>query len=267
MRLATWNVNSLKARLPRVEEWLAEIQPDVLCLQETKLNDAAFPALAFEALGYQSVHHGQGQWNGVAILSRVGIDNVRNGFIDGLASGGPVDDYVQGVLNEARLITASCAGVEVTSVYVPNGRSVDDPHYGAKLVWLDRLREQLSTTSAPDRQVVVMGDFNIAPDDRDVYDPVAWAGQVLCTPQERAQFQALIDQGLVDSFRLFEQPPKPWTWWDYRNLAFRKNQGLRIDHILVSQALRPQVQACFIDKAPRKNERPSDHTPVVLDIH
>ena len=167
---------------------------------------------------------------------------------------------------QARVITGTVGGIRVIGAYIPNGQSPDSDKFIYKLSWLHALRDYVRAELATQPQLVLMGDYNIAPEDRDVFDPVAWAGQVLCTPQERAHFQALLGLGLVDAFRLFEQPPKPWTWWDYRYLAFRKNQGLRIDHILVSEALKPAVKACVIDKLPRKNERPSDHAPVVVEL-
>ena len=193
MRIVTWNVNSLKARLPRVEEWLADVQPDVLCMQETKMSDDAFPALTFESMGYEAVHHGQGQWNGVAILSRVGITDAVANFAVGDRD------------PDARIITARCGGVLVSSVYVPNGRALDHEHYQYKLRWMAQLREHVASLTGPHDEVVVAGDYNIAPDDRDVHDPAAWKDQVLCSAPERAAFQALLDLGLHDSFRLFEQ--------------------------------------------------------------
>ena len=249
MRLATWNVNSLAVRLPQVLEWLAAQNPDVLCLQETKLTDDKFPHEAFTALGYQPHWFGQKTYNGVALLSRTPVSDVVTNI--------PGRDDPQ-----ARVITATVDGVRVVGAYVPNGQSPESEKFAYKLGWLTDLQHWLAAELQRHARLAVVGDFNIAPEDRDVYDPVAWAGQVLCTPQERGHFQALLALGLVDAFRLFEQPPKTWSWWDYRNLAFRKNQGLRIDHILVSQALGPRVTACEIDKQPRKNERPSDHAPV-----
>ena len=268
MKLATWNVNSLAVRLPQVLDWLiaqsATSPVDVLVLQETKLTDDKFPHAEIEAAGYAVQWFGQKTYNGVALLSRQGL--------------GPVSAVVKNIPGlddqQARVITATVAGMlagvptalRVIGAYIPNGQTPDSDKFIYKLAWLEALREYVRAELALHPRLVLMGDYNIAPEDRDVYDPVAWAGQVLCTPQERAHFQALLGLGMVDSFRLFEQPPKPWTWWDYRNLAFRKNQGLRIDHILVSESLRPLVKACVIDKLPRKNERPSDHAPVVLEL-
>ena len=254
MKLATWNVNSLTVRLPQVLDWLATNPVDALVLQETKLTDDKFPRAEIEAAGYQVVFHGQKTYNGVALLSRgsAALDVVRN--IPGL------DD------EQARLIAGTVDGVRVIGGYFPNGQAPDSDKFVYKMRWLDALHTWVAAELAMHPALVLMGDYNIAPEDRDVYDPVAWAGQIHCTPEERAQFQRLQALGLCDAFRLFEQPPKSWSWWDYRNLAFRKNQGLRIDHILVSDALKPHVTACAIDKLPRKNERPSDHAPVWVEL-
>jgi len=253
MKLATWNVNSLAVRLPQLLDWLGQHQTDVVVLQETKLTDDKFPHEALKEAGYHAQWFGQKTYNGVALVSREpATDVARNifGFED----------------EQARVIAATVNGVRVVGAYFPNGQAPDSDKFVYKMGWLTALRRWLADEMAQHPQLVLMGDFNIAPEDRDVYDPVAWAGQIHCTPEERAHFQALIAMGFVDAFRLFEQPPKSWSWWDYRNLAFRKNQGLRIDHILVSQALKPRVTACVIDKLPRKNERPSDHAPVVITI-
>ena len=253
MKLATWNVNSLSVRLPQVLDWLAAQQPEVLVLQETKLTDDKFPQADIRAAGWRSVWFGQKTYNGVALLSRSEpLDVVRNlpGFDD----------------PQARVIAATVDGLRVIGAYFPNGQAPGTDKFAYKMAWLDALRAFVAAELARHPRLVLMGDYNIAPEDRDVYDPVAWAGQIHCTPEERAHFRALCGLGLVDAFRLFEQPAKCWSWWDYRNLAFRKNQGLRIDHILVSEALRPQVAACLIDKLPRKNERPSDHAPVLLEL-
>ena len=254
MQIATWNVNSLTVRLPQLLSWLAANPVDAIVLQETKLVDEKFPHAEIEAAGYRAEFHGQKTYNGVALLSRVGaLDIVKT--IPGL------DDP------QARVIAGTVAGVRVVGGYFPNGQAPDSDKFVYKMRWLQALHDWLRGELAAHPQLVLLGDFNVAPEDRDVFDPVAWAGQIHCTPQERGHFQALIELGLVDAFRLFEQPPKSWSWWDYRNLAFRKNQGLRIDHILVSAALKGRVEACVIDKLPRKNERPSDHAPVVLTLN
>lgn len=253
MKLATWNVNSLAVRLPQLLAWLAEHPVDAIVLQETKLTDDKFPHAEIEAAGYRVQWFGQRTYNGVALLSRSDIaDVVRN--IPGH------DD------EQARVIAGTTGGVRVIGAYFPNGQAPDSDKFAYKMRWLDALHAWLRAELAVHPQLVLLGDFNIAPEDRDVHDPAAWAGQIHCTPQEREHFRQLVALGLHDAFRLFEQPPKSWSWWDYRNLAFRKNQGLRIDHVLVSEALRPRVAACSIDKAPRKNERPSDHAPVIVEL-
>ena len=253
MRLATWNVNSLAVRLPQVLTWLAEHPVDALVLQETKLSDDKFPHAEIEAAGYQAQWHGQKTYNGVALLSRSpATDVTRN--IPGL------DDP------QARVIAGTVDGVRTIGAYFPNGQEPGSEKFAYKMRWLDALREWLRGELAAHPRLVLMGDFNIAPDDRDVFDPELLRGTIHCTDEERAHFQGLVALGLHDAFRLFEQPPRLWSWWDYRNLAFRRNQGLRIDHILVSEALRPEVGACAIDKLPRKNERPSDHAPVVVTL-
>ncbi len=256
MKLATWNVNSLAVRLPQLLGWLAANPVDVIVLQETKLTDDKFPHAEIEAAGYAVQWFGQKTYNGVALLSRLHL-----GAAQAVVKNIPGLDDAQ-----ARVICGTLAGIRVIGAYIPNGQTPDSDKFVYKLGWLDALREYVRAELTCHPKLVLMGDCNIAPEDRDVHDPAAWAGQVLCTPQERAHFQGLLSLGLVDAFRLFDQPPKPWTWWDYRNLAFRKNQGLRIDHILVSEALRPRVASCVIDKLPRKNERPSDHAPVVLEL-
>jgi exodeoxyribonuclease III len=253
MKLATWNVNSLAVRLPQLLAWLAASQPDAMVLQETKLSDDKFPHAEIEAAGYQAQCFGQKTYNGVALLSKApATDMVRN--IPGYAD------------NLARVITGTVDGMRIVGGYFPNGQAPGTDKFEYKMQWLRALREWLADELARHPRLVLLGDFNIAPEDRDVCDPVAWAGQIHCTDEERDHLRKLFGLGLVDAFRLFEQPPKSWSWWDYRNLAFRRNQGLRIDLILVSEALKPAVQSCVIDKAPRKNERPSDHAPVVLTL-
>lgn len=255
MRIATWNVNSLKARLPRVEAWLTEVQPDVVCLQETKLADAAFPALAFEALGYRCAHHGQGQWNGVAILSRAGLDDVVAGFADGL----PADP-------EARLVSATCGGVRVSSVYVPNGRVVGSEQYEYKLAWLDRLAAHVAATVAPDEPAVVAGDFNIAPSDADLWDPAAFVGATHVTEAERGALDRLCRWGMTDLFRSVHDTPGLFSWWDYRAGDFHEGRGMRIDLVLGTSAVAAAVRWAIIDRNARKGKQPSDHAPVVVDI-
>ncbi|UQV45155.1 exodeoxyribonuclease III [Janthinobacterium lividum] len=253
MKLATWNVNSLKVRLPQVLQWLTDNPVDILCLQETKLTDDKFPVAEIEAAGYQVVFSGQKTYNGVAILSKLPItDVVKNN---------PLYEDAQ-----QRILAATIGGVRVVCAYVPNGQSVDSDKYEYKLGWLAALHDWLAAEAQQHPQLAVVGDYNIAPDDRDVHDPVAWAGQVLVSDKERAALQRLFDIGLTDAFRLFEQADKSFSWWDYRQLGFRLNKGLRIDHILLSPALSARCKACVIDRVPRKWEQPSDHAPVVATI-
>ena len=253
MRIATWNVNSLTARLPRVEEWIAYAQPDVLCLQETKQADAAFPHGAFATLGYETAHHGDGRWNGVAIVSRVGLSEVSTG----LGS----DDDAQGT----RVIAADCGGVRVLSVYVPNGRSLESEHFAAKLAWLARLRVLLDETTTPDRPVAVCGDFNVAPDDRDVWDPAQFVGATHVSQPERDALAGLQSWGLVDSFRRLYDDAGLFSWWDYRGGNFHRHQGMRIDLILVTEVLATRTTYALIDRNARKGQKPSDHAPVFID--
>lgn len=255
MRIATWNVNSLRARLPRVEEWIADVRPDVLCLQETKMAEDAFPHLAFEQLGYESVHHGQGQWNGVAIVSRVGLADPVRGFADG-ADPDP----------EARLVSATCAGVRVSSVYVPNGRSLDDPHYVYKLAWMKRLLAHLQTNETSSSPVVVTGDFNIAPDDRDVYDPAKFVGATHVSEPERDSLRALESWGLVDLFRRLHDQGGLYSWWDYRSGDFHQGRGLRIDLVLGTEIVAARTRWSIVDRNARKGQQPSDHAPVLVDL-
>ncbi len=255
MRIVSWNINSLRARQERVEAWLQEVQPDVLLLQETKLADDAFPALAFEALGYSCAHHGQGQWNGVAILSKVGLDDVVSNFA---GDGDPDPD--------ARIITATCGGVRVSSVYVPNGRSLDDDHYTYKLWWLGRLLEHLDADTSPDQPVVVGGDFNIAPDDRDVHDPKALVGATHVSQAERDRLGELEAWGVTDVFRRFHDGDKMYSWWDYRGGDFHQGRGMRIDLLLCSPSVLERAEWTIVDRNARKGKQPSDHAPVIVDL-
>ena len=253
MRIATWNVNSLKVRLPHVLDWLAANPVDVLCLQETKQQDSDFPQAGLQAAGYHSVFSGQKTYNGVAILSRMPASEVQMG----------IHDFAD---EQKRVIAATIDDIRVVCVYVPNGQSVDSDKYQYKLKWLAALRGWLRVELTRYPKLALLGDYNIAPEDRDVYDPAAWQGNVLVSEPERQEFSGLLQLGLRDGFRLFEQPDKSYSWWDYRMMAFRRNMGLRIDHILVSEPLVAQCKSCMIDKAPRKLERPSDHTPVILEL-
>jgi exodeoxyribonuclease-3 len=257
VRIATWNVNSLKARQPRVEEWLGYARPDVLCLQETKLSDDAFPALAYSALGYESVSHGHNQWNGVAILSRVGIDDVTTGF-DAEA----VDPYE----GDARLLAATCGGVRVLSTYVPNGREVGTDFYDRKLLWLETLHDWLARTESPDRELIVLGDFNVAPEDRDVWSVKAFEGATHVTPQERAAVQRLEEWGLVDVFRATYDDDRLFTYWDYRRGDFHEHRGMRIDLALATRPLADRVTWVVVDRNARKGKLPSDHAPLLVDV-
>jgi exodeoxyribonuclease III len=251
MKLATWNVNSLNVRLPQLLEWLPANAPDALVLQETKLTDDKFPHEAIAALGYHAHWLGQKTYNGVALITRTAAVGVVKNI--------PGHDDEQ-----ARVIAGTVDGIRVVGAYVPNGQAVDSEKFPYKLKWLDAFHRWLAEEIKQHPNLVVMGDFNIAPRDEDVHDPALWQGQVLCTDEERTRLQHLLGLGLVDAFRLFDQPPKSFSWWDYRMLGFQKNRGLRIDLILVSDPLRASVTACTIDRAQRKKEKASDHAPVVV---
>ncbi len=249
MKIASWNVNSLKVRLPHLLDWLAEAQPDVVCLQELKLEDQNFPRAEIEAAGYHAAFAGQKTYNGVALLAKAPIGEVTVGnplFAD----------------EQKRLISGTVDGIRVVCAYMPNGQEVGCDKYDYKLRWLAALADWLSSELQAYPRLALCGDYNIAPDERDVHDPQRWQDCILVSEPERAAFRRFIELGLVDSFRLFAQPEKTFSWWDYRMLGFQKNQGLRIDHILLSAPLAAQCTAAGIDRAPRKRERPSDHAPV-----
>jgi exodeoxyribonuclease-3 len=275
MRIATWNVNSLKARLPRVEEWLARRAPDVLLMQETKLADEAAPDMPFQMAGYELAHHGEGRWNGVAIASRVGIENVVTNFGDGPLRHNPAVAPIAEALeaeasvatgDEARMISAMCGGVRVVSIYAPNGRALDTPFYAAKLAWFERLARWLHETRDPAEPLLIGGDFNVAPEDADVYDPAAFAGSTHVSEAERAAMAALRDWGLVDAYRLHHPEPGKYSWWDYRAGNFHKGLGMRIDHLYVTRPVADRCTAAEIDRNARKGQLPSDHAPVYLDL-
>lgn len=255
MRIVTWNVNSLNVRLERVVEWIEMLRPDVLCLQETKLANDDFPHAVFNDIGYESAHHGQGQWNGVAILSRVGLADVRPDFADGRDAD-----------PDARIIWATCGGVRIASCYVPNGRSLDDDHYAYKLDWLDRLDADLAANTSEGDDICIVGDFNIAPDDRDVYAAQSHVGATHVSQAERDRLKTLEDRGLVDVFRQHHDAPELYSWWDYRDGNFHKRKGMRIDLILGSKAVQDRTHRVFVDRNARKGTQPSDHAPVVADL-
>ena len=253
MKIATWNVNSLNVRAPQVLDWLKAEAVDVLCVQETKIEDHKFPYDDFAAIGYQAVHLGQKTYNGVAIIAKQPIEDVQFDIPS-------LDDP------QKRVVAATIQGIRIICVYIPNGQSVDSEKYQYKLRWLQALTAYLEQQLQQYPKLALLGDYNIAPEDRDVYDPERWQGSVLVSEPERTAFKQLQALGLHDSFRLFEQPDNLYSWWDYRMVSFRRNLGLRIDHILISSALVPAAKASWIDRAPRKLERPSDHTPVVLAL-
>jgi len=253
MKLACWNVNSLKVRLPQVLQWLQTNPVDVLCLQETKLTDDKFPKSEIEAAGYHVEFSGQKTYNGVAILSRYPITEV--------VKNNPLFDDEQ-----QRLLTSTIQGMRIICAYIPNGQAPDSDKYQYKLKWLAALQSWLVTQRKDYAELALLGDFNIAPEDRDVHDPAAWVGQNLVSPPERAAFQAMQALPLIDAYRLFDQPEKSFSWWDYRALGFRLNKGMRIDHILLSGDLANRCQSCVIDRVPRKWEQPSDHAPVIATL-
>ena len=239
----------------RVEEWLVDVQPDVVCMQETKMAQDAFPTETFAAMGYESVHHGQGQWNGVAILSRVGLENPVRNFADG-----------QEPDPEARLVTATCAGIRVSSVYVPNGRELDHDHYKYKLAWMKRLIDHLDADTSPTQGVIVTGDYNIAPEDQDVYNPADFVGATHVSEAERQVLRDLEAWGMSDVFRHHHRDDKLYSWWDYRAGGFNQNKGMRIDLILATQSVLEKTRWTIVDRQARKGEKPSDHAPVLVDI-
>lgn len=258
MRIATWNVNSVMARLPRLVTWLEEAAPDVVCLQETKVAGDAFPVEAVSALGYEVAHHGEGRWNGVAVLSRVGLDDVVRGL-----AGDP--GFPDASTLEARTVAATCGAVRVRSVYVPNGRTPDDPHYAYKLRWLAALRDEVTKDAAGGLPFAVMGDFNVAPTDSDVWDPAVFVDSTHVTPAERAALADLRGTGLADLPPRIAKGP-PYTYWDYRAGAFHKGMGMRIDLVYANAAMAAAVQDTWIDREARKGTGPSDHAPVVVDL-
>jgi exodeoxyribonuclease III len=261
VRIVTWNVNSLKVRLERVVAWIVKNEPDVVLLQETKIADAAFPTTAFSEVGYASAHHGDGRWNGVAIVSRLGLEAVRAGFTDATSE----------MASESRVIAATCGDLRAYSIYVPNGREVGSTFFEAKLGWLADFRRELDATCKPDQPIVVGGDFNVAPEDRDVYDIKKFEGATHVTAEERNALGNVLAFGLTDVVRnLHPDEQGPFSWWDYRGGAFHKGEGMRIDLVLASDPIAAHVQAAFVDREARKkgafSDPPSDHAPVIVDV-
>lgn len=255
MKIASWNVNSLNVRLPRLLAWLDRQRPDVVCLQETKMEDSRFPEEVLREAGYASCCYGQKTYNGVAILARNGLD------IGAVQYGVP--DYAD---PQARVLAATVCNIRIVCFYVPNGQAIGSEKFEYKMQWCRQATRYLQETLAAYTYVAVAGDFNITPDDRDVYDPEVWQGQVLCSDEERAVFQSWLTLGFQDSFRLFDQPPAVFSWWDYRQLGFAKNHGLRIDHILLSGKLAATCIASIVDREERKGDKPSDHAPVIVTL-
>ena len=267
MRIATWNVNSLNARLDKVWWWIERARPDILLMQETKLADDQAPIAAFGERGYRLAHHGEGRWNGVAIASRIGIEDIVTNFGAPLRPAATAEAGDDEPLAEARMIAARCGGIRVVSLYAPNGRTVDSPFYRAKLVWFERLHRWLADACAPDQPLLLGGDFNVAPTDADVWDATACHGGTHVSAPERAAFDKLRDWGLVDSYRLHNQEGDRFTWWDYRAGMFHKNYGMRIDHLLATRPLAPRIRWAEIDREARKGKPiPSDHAPLLIDI-
>lgn len=253
MKIATWNVNSLRVRLPHLLDWLREAEPDVVALQETKTPDADFPAAEIAAAGYSATYAGQRTYNGVATLTRAAAADVLTEIPD---LGDP----------QRRFLALTAGGVRIVNVYAPNGERVGSEKFGYKLLWFEKLTRWLAAELKEHPRLLVLGDLNVAPEPIDVHDPAAWEGQVLFSADERAAFRRLLDTGIFDAFRLFPQPAGEYSWWDYRMGAFRRNHGLRIDHILVSADLRDACTSCRIDRGPRGRERPSDHAPVIAEF-
>ncbi len=275
MRIATWNVNSLKARMERVEQWLAQRSPDVLLMQETKLSDEAVPEMAFRMAGYEIAHHGEGRWNGVAIVSRVGIEDIVTNFGDGPLRRTETAEPAAAALeaeasltpnDEARMISAVCGGIRVVSLYAPNGRALETPFYRAKLAWFDRLARWLYETRDPAQPLLLGGDFNVAPEDQDVYDMAAFANSTHVSPREREAMAELREWGLVDVYRLHHPEPGKFSWWDYRAGNFHKGLGMRIDHLYATRVVAERCTGAEIDRDARTGKLPSDHAPLYIDL-
>jgi len=260
--IATWNVNSIRTRLSQITDWINQVNPDILCLQETKVMDDSFPVEAFEKLGYSVEVYGQKSYNGVAIISKEKAENVKKGFYDCK----DFDQNIEIFLNQKRLISADFNGIKIINVYVPNGSSLDSDKYRYKINWLNSLASFLDEQEKKGELICLMGDFNIAPSNLDIHDPKKYEGGIMASDIERKALNNVLKERLIDSFRLFEKNTGHWSWWDYRNNAYEFNKGWRIDHIYISKELSSKLKSCVIDSAPRGNLRPSDHAPVMIDL-
>ena len=263
MLIATWNVNSIRTRLSQILDWINQVNPDILCLQETKVLDDIFPIKPFEEMGYTVEVYGQKSYNGVAIISKIKPENVKKGFIDCIES----DKNIEIFVDQKRLISADINGVKIINVYVPNGSSLDSEKFEYKINWLNCLASYLDKQEKKGELICLLGDFNIAPSNLDIHDPKKYEGGIMASELERNALSNVLKGRLIDSFRIFEKSTGHWSWWDYRNNAYELNKGWRIDHIYVSKDLSSKLKSCVIDSLPRANLRPSDHAPVMIDIN
>ena len=263
MLIATWNVNSIRTRLSQIIDWINQVNPDILCLQETKVLDDSFPVEPFEKLGYSVEVYGQKSYNGVAIISKIKAENVKKGFCELTKS----DEHIEFFLDQKRLISADFQGIKVINVYVPNGSSLDSDKFDYKIKWLNCLASFLDDQIKQGGFICLMGDFNIAPTDLDIHAPKKYEGGIMASKLERNALKNVLKERLIDSFRIFEKDTGHWSWWDYRNRAYELNKGWRIDHIYISKELSPNIKSCVIDSLPRGNLRPSDHAPVMINLN
>ena len=263
MLIASWNVNSIRTRLSQIIDWISQVNPDILCLQETKVVDDSFPFEAFEKLGYSVEVYGQKSYNGVAIISKTKAENVKKGFCDSR----DFDQNIEIFQNQKRLISADFHGIKIVNVYVPNGSSLDSDKFEYKIKWLNCLATFLDEQEKKGELICLVGDFNIAPSNLDIHDPKKYEGGIMASEIERKALNNVLKKRLIDSFRLFEKNTGHWSWWDYRNNSFELNKGWRIDHIYISKELSSKLKSCVIDSLPRANFRPSDHAPVMIDLN
>ncbi len=263
MLIATWNVNSIRTRLSQIIDWMNQVNPDILCLQETKVMDGSFPIEPFEKLGYSAEFYGQKSYNGVAIISKIKAKNVKKGFY-GCTNFEPNIDIFQ---DQKRLISAEINGIKIINVYVPNGSSLESDKFEYKINWLSCLASFLDEQEKKEELICLMGDFNIAPANLDIHDPKKYEGGIMASKIERNALNNVLKGRLIDSFRIFEKNSGHWSWWDYRNNAYELNKGWRIDHVYISKELSSKLKSCVIDSSPRANLRPSDHAPVMIDLN